>query len=131
MLMCIGITFITFSQTNTDSIPVIPKKASIIYVQPVNFDSIISELQKQNFKIDNMVHNSKIVTRYKMYGDLLRQISLHIRYSDSTAQIMATIYRSGRAGEREDYPVTSSSKKAFAVMNNFALSLKGRIRYEK
>ena len=133
LFFCVCISISAFTQNNADSVVVIPKHASIIYVKPVSFDSLISVLQRQEFKIDQLVKNNTIVTGYRMFGGFFNQISLHIRYYDSTAEIIGTIYNRSSGSGNMDYVVTYSgmSKKAFAIMNNFALALKGKLYYEK
>lgn len=111
----------------------IPKKASVIYIKPVGFDSVVNKLEARGFKIDYQVKNSIIVTKYRSFGDFFRHISLHIRYYDSTAEIMGTIYQYSSSNGRLDPVVTysSMSKKAFESMNDFALTLNGKVWYEK
>ena len=130
--ICVSISASAQSEKQSSSLS-IPKHASIIYVKNVSFDSVVNELKKENFKIDNFVKNNIIVTKYKVLPGSLKHIALHIRYYDRTAEIMGTIFEYSSASGRMDPVITYSSfsKKAFEIMNDFAAALNGEISYEE
>ena len=133
LILFIFISLISLSQENTVAIKAIPKNASVIYVKPVSFDSILSKLKIVGFTIKNLVKNSIVETKFKRLESGINTISLHIRYYDSTAEIIGTLYSYDDQNGRTDPLVKNSllSKNAFNQMNAFALMLNGNITYEK
>lgn len=145
LILLVVISINSFSQKNDEAEKraKIPKGTSTILVKKVTFDAIVNELIKQGYKIDYKVENVIVRTKHKKVTGPFNPIRLHIRYADSTAQIMGTLgytntnpitknfQRNYYYQPMETVITTKNYKRLFQAVNDFALALGEEISYEK
>lgn len=131
------VSSVIIGQENDTTILSIPHHATIIYVKNVSFKAIVGQLIENGYKVDELIENIIVITKYKELGQSLYKMRFLIRYSEGAAQINADIYDAVWAfrNPRKTRRVVAYGRyafiKPFDVMNNFALSLNGTVSYEK